>query len=458
MPNKPSYEELEQRILELEHTKKEKERVFDKLKTERKLIDSEKKHKALIENLSDLIIILDKNGINVWNSPSVRQYGIKPEDAIGRPFDEFVHPDDLGRVRELWNKVIANPGKNFIEEHRVTGTPENPGTWIYQQNTLVYLPDVPGINGVVAVCRNITNQKLAEAALLENQSKLLLAQYIAKMGDFTWEIASGNATWSEGMYKLLKYDLIEKMDYSKVNSAIHHPDDLESVTKWLNDSIVSGEENITPKEYRLVCKDGEIIYVHTEGRIEYKDGKAIKLFGTCQNITNRKQTELALLNEKNFIDMVIDSLPGIFYLFSKEGKMLRWNKNFEKFSGYTTVEIREMHPRDFFPVEEQTIVEERILDVFTNGESFVEANWLSKDKTKTLYYLTGVRVDIEGRLCLVGMGININDRKRADEEHKKFQDQLQQSQKMEAIGTLAGGLHMTLTICLGLYLEIYLMH
>ena len=135
--------------------------------------ESEEKHRALIENLTDLILILDEDGINVWNSPAVRQYGIGPEDVVGRSCFEYVHPDDLEKTRKIWGKIIANPGKKFIFGNRATGTPENPETWIYQHNIAVYLPEVPGINGVVAVCRNVTEQKLAENALLDLNEQLV---------------------------------------------------------------------------------------------------------------------------------------------------------------------------------------------------------------------------------------------------------------------------------------------
>ena len=146
--------------------------VTDRKQAEVMVRESEEKHRALIENLSDLVLVLDEDGINVWNSPAVRQYGIEPEDAVGRSCFEYVHPDDLEKAREVWGKTIANPGKKFIYEIRATGTPENPETWIYQHNTAVYLPEVPGINGVVAVCRNVTEQKLAENALLELNEQL----------------------------------------------------------------------------------------------------------------------------------------------------------------------------------------------------------------------------------------------------------------------------------------------
>ncbi len=130
----------------------------------------------------------------------------------------------------------------------------------------------------------------------------------------------------------------------------------------------------------------------------------------------RQQAEEALRNEKKFSDMVIDSLPGIFYLLTREEKFLRWNRNFETVTGYTADEISTMPPRDFFPAREHALIEERMGAAFVEGESFVEAHLLSKDGTETIYYMTGVRADIGGTLCLVGMGIDISDRKQVDEK------------------------------------------
>jgi two-component system, cell cycle sensor histidine kinase and response regulator CckA len=144
-------------------------------------------------------------------------------------------------------------------------------------------------------------------------------------------------------------------------------------------------------------------------------------------ISERRRAQEALRNEKEFIDKAIDSLPGIFYLFSKEGRFLRWNRNFETVSGYSADEFRIMHLLDFVLEEDRSLVEKRVAEVLEKGESFAEAHMLSKDGTRTFYYLTGVRVDIGGTPCLVGMGIDIDERKRHETERERLMSAIDQA-------------------------------
>ncbi len=126
------------------------------------------------------------------------------------------------------------------------------------------------LTNVVLIWIDITERRKAVKALIESQKNLVQAQYIAGMGDFSWDIKTGKITFSDGMYHLLKYDKDEIIDSKKINKDIHHPDDLKDITSWLKNNIKFREEKLAPIEYRLICKDGEIIFVHTNGRIEYK--------------------------------------------------------------------------------------------------------------------------------------------------------------------------------------------
>lgn len=171
-----------------------------------------------------------------------------------------------------------------------------------------------------------------------------------------------------------------------------------------------------------------------------------------QEIAERKQAEQRLLAEKRFSDTVIDHLPGTFCLFDESGKMLRWNRSLEQATGYSAEEIAGMKPADFFSGDEKERIEQKIRVAFAQGTAEVEAELTTRDGKKIPYLFTGNRVNLEDRPCLIGMGIDLTERRR-------LEDQFRQAQKMEAIGQLAGGVahdfNNLLTIITG-YSEIVL--
>ncbi len=130
-------------------------------------------------------------------------------------------------------------------------------------------------------------------------------------------------------------------------------------------------------------------------------------------------------SEKLFSDSMIDSMPGVVYFYDETGMFLRWNKNFERATGYSAEEIMRMRPSEFFAPEDRALLQERIAEVFSYGESSVEAPFLSKAGVSTYYLFTGRRIVLEGKTCLVGMGIDITERKRAEtalrEAEKQFE-------------------------------------
>lgn len=134
--------------------------------------------------------------------------------------------------------------------------------------------------------------------------------------------------------------------------------------------------------------------------------------------TARQRAERTLRHERDFSDAVLSSLPGVLYLYDRAGKFLRWNRNFEQATGYTAAEISNMHPLDFFGGPDSEQVRARINEVFEKGQSNVEAGLVSKSGGVTPYHFTGLLAPIDGRDCLVGVGIDITEQKRAEEARR----------------------------------------
>jgi PAS domain S-box-containing protein len=141
------------------------------------------------------------------------------------------------------------------------------------------------------------------------------------------------------------------------------------------------------------------------------------------------EPERELERQKHFTDSMMESMPGVLYLYDTDGRFLRWNRNFETVSGYSHDEVARMHPLDFFSPEEKPRVKERIAEVFVKGESSIEASFLAKNGSATRYFFTGRLVDFGGSPCLVGVGIDVSERARAQvelaESERKYRDLVQ---------------------------------
>ena len=139
----------------------------------------------------------------------------------------------------------------------------------------------------------------------------------------------------------------------------------------------------------------------------------------------RRRIQALMVRERAFMDATIESLPGVLYLYDSQGRFLRWNRSFATVTGYSDEEIARMHPLDFFVEPDRERVEKGIRKVFEQGESWVEADFVAKDRTTKAYFFTGKRIDFRGLRCLVGMGIDITVRKRAEAAMEQYARRLQ---------------------------------
>jgi PAS domain S-box-containing protein len=129
--------------------------------------------------------------------------------------------------------------------------------------------------------------------------------------------------------------------------------------------------------------------------------------------------------EKELSDSIINSLPGIIYIYDQNRKFFRWNRNFESVSGYTSDEVRNMHPLDFFEGEDKELLRKKIETVFDKGQADVEAYFYTRTKEKIIYYFNGNVAHFDGNTYLIGMGIDISKRAAAEKDIQDLNTRLQ---------------------------------
>lgn len=130
----------------------------------------------------------------------------------------------------------------------------------------------------------------------------------------------------------------------------------------------------------------------------------------------------AIENDSRYSDAIIESMPGVFYLFDEQGRFLRWNKNFETVTGYSAEEFSRLHPLDLFQGPDKELVRERTEEVFSRGFGEVTADLVLKNGRRAPYYFTGRRILIDQKPCLVGLGLDITARKQVEESLRKSEE------------------------------------
>jgi diguanylate cyclase (GGDEF)-like protein/PAS domain S-box-containing protein len=141
--------------------------ISDRKQAESALRQSEQRFRSLIENATDITIILDAEGIFRYISPSVKRIlGYGPHKAIGRSALGTVHPDDCAAIAQTLHKAIENPKRSQSPlEYRVR---HRNGSWCYLEAVATNLLHDPAVQGIVINCHDITQRKLAEEQLLHD--------------------------------------------------------------------------------------------------------------------------------------------------------------------------------------------------------------------------------------------------------------------------------------------------
>ncbi|MFC2083264.1 PAS domain S-box protein, partial [Candidatus Bipolaricaulota bacterium] len=136
-------------------------------------------------------------------------------------------------------------------------------------------------------------------------------------------------------------------------------------------------------------------------------GDLIGYQSTNIDVTKQRRAEADIRQAKEITDSIINSLPGVFYQISSEGRFIRWNATFETVTGYSGDEIAQMSPLDFFEDAEKEQVAQSIERVFTEGQADVTAGFRMKNKSTIPFYFTGMLKLLGGIPYLIGVGTDI---------------------------------------------------
>ncbi|MBS4095218.1 MAG: PAS domain S-box protein [Sulfuricella sp.] len=189
-----------------------------------------------------------------------------------------------------------------------------------------------------------------------------------------------------------------------------HPIESHDQGKAVVGEILEGKRVDFPLP--LLRADGSRIMVDTRVARGHWQGKPA-FIGISRDVTEQLRQQEALLTEKLFSDDIINSLPGVFYLFDENGRFQRWNRHFTTVSGYSDAVLAGMSGPDLFEGEDKVRIAHAMKAVFEQGIASVEADLLTHHGQKIPHYFSGQRSIINGKPYLIGLGIDISAERQA---------------------------------------------
>lgn len=267
--------------------------VTARIKAEERLLHSEKRFKALVQEGSDLISIVDENFNYIYNSPASKTvFGLKPSQMNGTNLKDYIDEKDYKNI-ELHLKKLKNQKRVQLPSYRVKNSKNK---WRWMETIITNLSDDPAIDGIVMNSRDITEFIEKERELIESLKRYDIVAKATSDLITDYDIQKDEMKVSDVASALFGY-VNEKGIYSGEwwNSKIH-PDDYGNVRSLAKKMLDEGMKNLTT-EYRFKCADGSYKYILDRSYLLLDDNnKPKRIIGSMQDITERKQYLIAIEN------------------------------------------------------------------------------------------------------------------------------------------------------------------
>ncbi len=252
----------------------------------RKQKNDKEQYESLFNLSLDLVCIANTDGYFKQLNPAFTTIlGWSQEELLGKPFAEYIHPDDLNSTYE----IVAELAKgiqtvNFVNRYRTKSGDYKTINWMAN-------PDV--VTGdLYAIGRDVTESNKLNEQISSAQKSLEEAQSISKVGSWEFDLETNFLTWSQEHYNIFEIEYPQSQEnlYNLYRSKIH-PDDIAVLDKAVKEAVELGKD--FTYEHRCVLDNGKRIkYVIGIGKVILNQaGKPVLLKGTIQDITERKLSE-----------------------------------------------------------------------------------------------------------------------------------------------------------------------
>ena len=403
---------------------------------------SEARNRQILDSALDYAIIatgLD-GLVTRWNQGASRVLGWTEEEMLGQPVDRFFTPEDIeaGQVdKEMHAALEVGHGKDE-RWHQRKG-----GERFWASGEITALKDEAGATiGFVKVLRDRTEQRLAEENLRASEARL------SAMVRATSEVLySQSPDWSE-MRQLTGGGFLADTGIANPNWLAEYipPEEQPRVEAAIAEAIRT--RSVFSLEHRVRLADGGVGWTQSRAVPLFgQSGEITEWFGAANDVTARREAEDALRRLNETLEQEVtdrtaernrlwDSSPDLLLVVDFQGVFRRVNPAWTTLLGYRPAELVNHHVNEFVLPEDKSITTEAYETAARGGSLKIENRYQHKDGSTR--WISWVAVPV-GDLTYA-TGRDVTGEKAAARELADTQEALRQSQKMEAVGQLTGGL------------------
>jgi PAS domain S-box-containing protein len=417
--------------------------ITDRKQAEEELYESEKRFRLLIENAEFPVVVTsisDGRGLFL-NDRAVDFFEVSAEDITGlRAHDYWVRPDDRAY---------------FIDElarhKRVTGyecelqSRKGSKRWVQVSANII---EYEGVPAAFIVYNDITTRKRAEEALRDSKEQYQFVVENLKEVVFRTD-AEGHWTFLNSAWAEVTGFAVEE-SLGKVFLEYVYPEDRQ-LNLELFRPLIERKKDYCRHEIRYMNKDGGFRWIEVWARLTLDEkGNATGTAGTLTDITQRKQAEEALRESEEKYRMVVEN-SGEAIFVAQGGVLTFVNRATVQILGYSEEEVRSLPFTHFIYPEDKEMVLERHMKRLKGEEIPPEYSFriVTKDGSVRWMEIHAVVIPWKDQPATLNFLSDITERKRVEGEQKILQARLQRAEKMEALGTLAGGVAHDLNNVLG---------
>ena len=265
------------------------------------LTASEQRHRALVEDQSELVSLAREDGTLVYvNQAYARHFGQAAAEMIGRNLYDFIEESERDAVR-LQVAGVLRSGRERSGENRNVGA-DGVERWVAWTNKRRQEPEGTLLH---SVGRDITDRKRADRALRAHQAFLHRTSEVAGIGGWELDLRTNESTWSEQVRRILEVDedYVPRRDDAVASYA---PEGREILQKAIADCIERGVS--WDLELPRMTAANRRIWVRTVGSLELELGQPRRIVGALQDITERKLLEQRLADGERFLRQITDHL------------------------------------------------------------------------------------------------------------------------------------------------------